>query len=79
MEWFGEGLRTGEEVTESTRLISSQAKRTSGGEEMVVVGVEKSFSNASGLCLIDKRYIPTLERFSAEIFKAPRSGFKEEG
>ncbi len=58
LEWIqggGEGLKVGQVVREVTRLISAEGKRTRGGEEMVVVGVEKKFENEEGVALIDKR------------------------
>jgi hydroxyacyl-ACP dehydratase HTD2-like protein with hotdog domain len=48
-------LRVGQEVTEVTRLLSAEPKTLKSGDEMLVVGVEKTFSNASGMALIDKR------------------------
>lgn len=58
LEWVakeGEGLKVGQEVTESTKLLSAVGKKTRAGEEMVVVGVEKSFANKHGTALIDRR------------------------
>ncbi|KAG8527068.1 uncharacterized protein KY384_008497 [Bacidia gigantensis] len=56
ISWNQENLlRVGEKVRESTRLISAAAKRGRGGEEMLVVGVEKVFENAEGWGLVDKR------------------------
>lgn len=58
LEWVRQdqnALRVGQEVTETTRLISSVGKVTRTGEEMVVVGVEKTFENENGIALIDKR------------------------
>lgn len=48
-------LRVGEEVTETTRLLSADAKVTRTGEEMIVVGVEKIFENQDGIAVVDKR------------------------
>jgi len=42
-------------VTETTKLVSAVGKMTRAGEEMVVVGVEKSYENEQGVALIDKR------------------------
>ncbi|KAG6985291.1 succinate--coA ligase [ADP-forming] subunit beta [Physcia stellaris] len=47
-------LRVGEEVTETTRFLSADAKVTRTGEEMIVVGVEKTFENQDGIALVDK-------------------------
>ncbi|KAK2880001.1 hypothetical protein FQN49_000665 [Arthroderma sp. PD_2] len=49
-------LRVGQTVTETTRLLSAEPKIIKkSGEEMVVVGVEKTFENEDGVALIDKR------------------------
>ena len=54
--WDAENrLRVGEEVTETTELLSADAKVTRTGEEMIVVGVEKTFENRAGIALVDKR------------------------
>jgi hydroxyacyl-ACP dehydratase HTD2-like protein with hotdog domain len=58
LEWLGGGnnkLRVGQQVTETTKLISAVGKKTREGEEMVVVGVEKAYENEDGVALIDKR------------------------
>jgi hypothetical protein len=58
LEWLGtegKGLRVGQEVLETTKLISAEGKKTRAGEEMVVVGVEKKFKNEHGVALVDKR------------------------
>ena len=56
MEWIGGNrLEVGQTVTETTKLISAVGKKTKAGEEMVVVGVEKSFENEYGVALVDKR------------------------
>jgi hypothetical protein len=60
LEWVaaeGKGLKIGQEVKETTRLLSAVGKRTRAGEEMVVVGVEKTFENEFGCALIDRRYL----------------------
>ena len=48
-------LRVGDEATETTQLVSAESKNTRAGEEMIVVRVEKTFENARGLALTDKR------------------------
>lgn len=48
-------LRVGEVVTETTKLISAEPKVTRTGDEMIVVRVEKTFENASGVALVDRR------------------------
>ena len=58
LEWIaeeGKELCVGQEVRETTRLVSSVGKKTRAGEEMVVVGVEKKFENEHGVALVDKR------------------------
>lgn len=58
LEWPNDSnrLKVGQQVTETTRLISSVGKKTRAGEEMVVVGVEKEYSNEEGIALVDRRY-----------------------
>ncbi|KAL4918937.1 hypothetical protein BDW62DRAFT_210112 [Aspergillus aurantiobrunneus] len=49
-------LRVGEKVTETTRVLSAEPKVVrKTGEEMIVVGVEKVFSNAGGVAVVDRR------------------------
>ena len=48
-------LRVGDDAVESTKLLSAVAKVTRTGEEMIVVGVQKTFGNARGLSLVDRR------------------------
>ncbi|KAL4998242.1 hypothetical protein BDV10DRAFT_167577 [Aspergillus recurvatus] len=49
-------LRVGESVTETTRVLSAEAKVVrKTGEEMIVVGVEKEFANEVGVAVIDRR------------------------
>lgn len=58
LEWTGgdiNRLKVGQKVTEVTKLVSSVGKKTRGGEEMIVVGVEKTYENEHGIALIDKR------------------------
>jgi hydroxyacyl-ACP dehydratase HTD2-like protein with hotdog domain len=58
LEWIERGvtgLAVGQKVTETTRLLTAEGKKTRAGEEMVVVGVEKRYENEHGLALIDKR------------------------
>ena len=61
MEWVGgdaNRLKVGQQVQETTKLISAVGKRTKAGEEMVVVGVEKTYENEIGIALIDRRFVP---------------------
>jgi hypothetical protein len=49
-------LRVGQEIQETTRVLSAESKivrRT--GEEMIVVGVEKEFRNEHGVAVLDRR------------------------
>lgn len=58
LEWLGgenNRLKIGQRVVETTKLVSAVGKKTKAGEEMVVVGVEKSFRNEHGIALLDKR------------------------
>ncbi|OAG02232.1 uncharacterized protein CC84DRAFT_1167337 [Paraphaeosphaeria sporulosa] len=48
-------LRVGQEVQETTRMLSAEPKKLKSGGEMLVVGVEKTFENDKGVALIDKR------------------------
>ncbi|KAL4804816.1 hypothetical protein BDV18DRAFT_161906 [Aspergillus unguis] len=49
-------LRVGERVTETTRVLSAEAKTVrKTGEEMIVVGVEKEFRNGGGVAVVDQR------------------------
>jgi hydroxyacyl-ACP dehydratase HTD2-like protein with hotdog domain len=51
----GNRLRVGDTVTESTKVLSADAKVTKAGEQMIVVRVEKEFSNETGVALTDER------------------------
>lgn len=56
MDWEKQNpLRVGDEAIETTKLGSAEPKVTRAGEEMIVVGVEKTLENAKGLALIDRR------------------------
>ncbi|OAL01020.1 hypothetical protein IQ06DRAFT_376635 [Phaeosphaeriaceae sp. SRC1lsM3a] len=48
-------LRVGQNVRETTHLTSAEPKTLKSGGQMLVVGVEKTFSNDSGVALVDKR------------------------
>ncbi|RJE21799.1 hypothetical protein PHISCL_05855 [Aspergillus sclerotialis] len=49
-------LRVGQEVTETTRVLSAEPKVVKKtGEDMIVVGVEKEFANAEGVAVVDRR------------------------
>ncbi|KAJ5683585.1 hypothetical protein N7462_006750 [Penicillium macrosclerotiorum] len=49
-------LRVGQQVSETTRVLSAEPKVVKKtGEEMIVVGVEKQFSNEHGLSIVDRR------------------------
>ncbi|EEH45115.1 uncharacterized protein PADG_01265 [Paracoccidioides brasiliensis Pb18] len=49
-------LRVGQEVRETTRMLTAEAKVVrKTGEEMVVVGVEKVFENEKGVAIVDRR------------------------
>lgn len=54
-------LRVGQEVTETTSVVSAEPKVVrKTGEEMIVVGVEKVFGNQDGVAVVDRRYLPPL-------------------
>jgi hydroxyacyl-ACP dehydratase HTD2-like protein with hotdog domain len=58
LEWTQKSsalLRVGQEVQETTRLISAEPKKLKYGGEMLVVGVEKTFEHDQGVALTDKR------------------------
>lgn len=49
-------LRVGQQVKETTRVLSAEPKTVKKtGEEMIVVAVEKKFSNEHGVSIIDRR------------------------
>ena len=48
-------LRIGDEAIETTKLVAADPKITRAGEEMIVVGVEKTFETVNGLALVDRR------------------------
>lgn len=49
-------LRVGQEVRETTRMLSAEAKIVrKTGEEMVIVRVEKVFENEVGIAVVDRR------------------------
>ncbi|KAJ5184911.1 hypothetical protein N7491_007218 [Penicillium cf. griseofulvum] len=49
-------LRVGQDVLETTRVLSAESKVVKKtGEDMIVVGVEKEFSNEHGVSIIDRR------------------------
>ncbi|PYH76471.1 hypothetical protein BO82DRAFT_426106 [Aspergillus uvarum CBS 121591] len=51
-------LRVGQEVHETTRVLSASPKVVrKTGEEMIVVGVEKEFRNEDGVAVVDRRYV----------------------
>ncbi|OGE58385.1 hypothetical protein PENARI_c001G02715 [Penicillium arizonense] len=49
-------LRVGQQVQETTRVLNAESKVVKKtGEDMIVVGVEKEFSNEHGVSIIDRR------------------------
>lgn len=48
-------LRVGQEVRETTKLLSAEPKKLKNGGEMLLVGVEKTFENERGVALVDQR------------------------
>lgn len=58
-------LRVGQEVVETTRVLSAEPKVVKKtGEEMIVVGVEKVFGNEDGVAVVDRRYAFLLQKRS---------------
>ena len=56
LRWSKENpLCVGDVATETTKLLSAEPKMTRAGEEMIVVGVEKTFANSKGVALVDRR------------------------
>ncbi|QSZ36320.1 hypothetical protein DSL72_007446 [Monilinia vaccinii-corymbosi] len=56
LEWVRDNqLCVGQEVEEKTTVKSVEAKVSKGGEQMLVVGVEKRFGNERGEALVDRR------------------------
>ncbi|KAJ4351968.1 uncharacterized protein N0V89_007313 [Didymosphaeria variabile] len=62
-------LRVGQEVQETTKMLSAEPKKLKSGGEMLVVGVEKTFENGKGVVLVDKRNWVFQKGFTAP--KAP--------
>ncbi|KAI4947253.1 hypothetical protein J4E91_006603 [Alternaria rosae] len=48
-------LRVGQEVKETTKLLSAEPKTLKNGGEMLLISVEKTFSNDHGIALTDRR------------------------
>lgn len=49
-------LRVGQQVQETTRVLSAESKiLKKTGEEIIVVSIEKEFSNEHGVSIIDRR------------------------
>ena len=72
-------LRIGQEVRETTHLLSAEPKKLKNGDEMLVIGVEKSFSNEHGTALIDRRsWVFQKELTPENPIKAPPAPEKKE-
>lgn len=64
-------LRVGQEVRETTRVLSAEPKVVNKtGENMIVVGVEKEFANEHGVSIVDRRSVGM-----ASVMKVGRSGY----
>jgi len=48
-------LRVGQAVQETTRILTAEPKKSKGGSEMIVIGVEKIFESEDGVALTDRR------------------------
>lgn len=64
-------LRIGQEVRETTKLLSAEPKKLKNGGEMLVVGVEKIFENNKGIALVDKRNWVFQKEITAEASLTP--------
>ena len=57
-------LKVGDYVTENTSFLSAVPKTSREGEEMIIVGVEKTFENDWGVALVDRSFDNPPERCS---------------
>jgi hypothetical protein len=48
-------LKVGQNVIETTKILSAEPRKLKSGGEMIVVGVEKTFENDKGVALTDRR------------------------
>ena len=48
-------LRIGQNVKETTRVTSAQAKEMKSGGSLIIAGLEKTFENEKGVALVDRR------------------------
>ncbi|KFY72013.1 hypothetical protein V499_07825 [Pseudogymnoascus sp. VKM F-103] len=56
LHWVRDNLlKVGQTVRETTEVMSAIPKTTREGEEMIVVGVKKTFENDAGIALVDTR------------------------
>lgn len=63
-------LRVGQEVTETTRVLSAEPKVVKKtGEEMIVVSVEKEFRNEEGVAVLDRRCAYPTPNFQVYYFE----------
>jgi hypothetical protein len=61
-------LRIGQQVQETTRVLSAEPKVVKKtGEDMIVVGIEKEFANEHGVSIIDRRSV-----FSFQVCRSAR-------
>lgn len=66
-------LRVGQEVCETTKLLTAEPKQLKNGGEMLVVGVEKTFENDKGIALVDRRNWVFQKEITRENPLAPQS------
>jgi hypothetical protein len=55
MTWTRTNPLVGNSITENTKFLSAVPKTTRTGEEMIIVGLEKTFENDGGVALVDRR------------------------
>ncbi|KAJ5145415.1 hypothetical protein N7448_002807 [Penicillium atrosanguineum] len=67
-------LRVGQQVSETTRVLSAESKVVKKtGEDMIVVGVEKEFANEQGVSIVDRRNWVFRKALPATAASAPSS------
>ncbi|KAF2265033.1 hypothetical protein CC78DRAFT_567826 [Lojkania enalia] len=66
-------LRVGQTVQESTKILSASPKQLRTGDEICIVGVEKTFSNDHGIALVDRRNWVFQKEITVAMAPPPRS------
>jgi hydroxyacyl-ACP dehydratase HTD2-like protein with hotdog domain len=74
MTWASDvSLRVGDEVEETTELLSATPKKSRSAGEMVLVEVEKKFWGPKGLALTDRRSWVFRPEIDPDVKEAPKS------